>query len=150
MAKTATLKSATASVRKAKSRRAAEEAAEREDLERNRVWHKLMDAGEKQAARSIVTMDDLIVALGGPNAVSEWLAGVSLSAPERWLKFGYVNRGYHLHVYLALTMKGYRHINPKLFGVQRWGSFLPAHMQLPELPGLLELAREKSAAEAWA
>jgi hypothetical protein len=80
MAKTATLKSATASVRKEKpakrklSRRQREEAAEREEFEWNRVWHKLQDGGEQQAAHAIMTMEQLIVALGGPAAIGEWLA----------------------------------------------------------------------------
>jgi hypothetical protein len=137
MAKTATLKSATASVRKAKarkpSRRAAEEAAEREEDERARFWSDLDEKG-RQRLPAIVTMEDLIVALGGPRAVGEWLK----TTPEniRLMSHrGYVARGYHLHVYLALTRLGYQHINSSLFGlVGGWGSLLPQWMRLPELP----------------
>jgi hypothetical protein len=77
-------------------------------------------------------MEDLFVALGGPLAVGEWLK----TPPEniRLMSHrGYVARGYHLHVYLALTRLGYRHIHPGLFGLESWSCLLPPHMRLPEL-----------------
>jgi hypothetical protein len=58
-----------------------------------------------------------------------------VNEPDRWLKHGYVTRGYHLQVYLALTVMGYRQINPKLFGLpsEGWSYLLPPRMRLPEL-----------------
>jgi hypothetical protein len=76
-----------------------------------------------------VTIEDLIVALGGPCAIDGWLY---VNEPDRWLKFGYVTRGYHLQVYLALTAMGHRNINPALFGVSSWNDLLPPRMRLPE------------------
>jgi hypothetical protein len=136
MAKTATLKSATASVRKAKARKPAKlsqrqrEVAEREEDERRRFW---IDLGEKGRRRlpALMTMEDLIVALGGPRAIGDWLYN---GEPERWLEQGYVTRGYDLQVYLTLTTMGYRHIDPKLFGVPNWSYLVPPTMRLPELP----------------
>ena len=124
------MKRAPASKRKL-TRREIEEAAERDEIRRNRVWGKLYDAGKQQAAHAIMTMEELIVALGGPHEIAQWLYPGEY---ERWLKNGHVARGYDLQVYLTLTTMGYRHINPRLFGVRSWSELLlPPMLRLPEL-----------------
>jgi hypothetical protein len=132
------LQASTAAVkRSAPRKRMSEEgkaarAAEREYDEGTRLWRKLHDAANERASKPLMTMEDLIIALGGPDEIDNWLAPDVYS---RWLKCGWVCRGYQLQVYLALTGLGYRHINPKLFGLDGlgWNYLLPPRMRLPEL-----------------
>jgi hypothetical protein len=122
--------------RKAKAARKAALAARRAEAEREaehaRLWAIEQEA-DRRAAAPIMTIEGLIVALGGPYAVDDWLSD---GAASRWLKNGWVCRGYNLQVYLALTHLGHRHINPDLFGLggAGWSRLLPAWMRLPELP----------------
>jgi hypothetical protein len=108
----------------------ARRAAEREEDERSREWHRLCEAGECGPG-PVMTMEDLIVALGGPIEIGNWLY---VNDPPRWIEQGHVDMGYGLRVYLALNVMGYRHINPKLFGFTSWNSVLPPRMRLSELP----------------
>ena len=112
--------------------RRAERERERDNEDRMHAWSQLYDAAKERAATPLMTMEELIVALGGPVAIEEWLGGNNNSW-WRWLQFGYVSRGYDLQVFLALTVLGYRHINPKLFGLPSWSDLLPPHMRMPEL-----------------
>lgn len=65
---------------------------------------------------------DVIKALGGPTAVSQWL-GLEQGTISNWAgRGGTIARGYRIHVYLSLRERGFKdaEIPPAAFGLKSW------------------------------
>lgn len=83
---------------------------------------------EKQA---IATIADVVRALGGVEAVKDWLHS-SEATIGNWVTCGYISGG-QLPVYLALVDLGYTRINPALFNMSSWEDSRLPHMRRPAL-----------------
>src|SRR5262245_15171943 len=99
--------------RKAQALRANTASIKRQE-EPQSTWERLDRQAPKWKLPIVTSAEEAILALGGPDAVSDWLDPIGDQLGP-WVKEGFPT-GYHLHIYLALADMGYG-IDPKVFGL---------------------------------
>ena len=96
-------------------------------------------------SEELKSIDDLIEALGGTFAVSDWLE-VSPSAISNWRSRNEIPGAWHLKLYLETTKRGHQ-LEPKIFGMSSFASITTSPTQLgqqtplPDSPSQATLER---------
>jgi hypothetical protein len=116
---------------KGKTKAQALQTAMKAEMAREREWSDLQRQAKAWEKPAISNARDAILALGGPEAVQDWL-GSRDDQLLGWLKDGgCFPPGYHLRIYVALVGLGYR-ISPAVFGYNSWEEIRRPHLRLPD------------------